>query len=180
MCWGVAAAVCAVETVVWSRNWRARLRLDPPSAPALPAEVPLPPPRTSAAWPSLRRLETAVTAMKRLAPALPPDLADVAAPSLEAARVAYETGQAQAARIAATETALGVVPAAEQESLEAVRAGLLTELDLAATAVEHLLASLTRLIGARAGYDVRGQLSAATAEVVARTHGLAAAARIDR
>ena len=34
----------------------------------------------------------------------------------------------------------------------------------------------TRLIGARSGYDARGQLSAATAEVVARTYGLAAAA----
>jgi hypothetical protein len=35
---------------------------------------------------------------------------------------------------------------------------------------------VTRLIGARAGYDARGQLTAATAEVVARTYGLAAAA----
>jgi hypothetical protein len=180
VCWGVAGTLCAVETAVWSRHWRARQRLDPPSAPTLPAAVPLPPPRTSSAWPALRRLETAVTAIRRLAPALPADLAEVAAPSLDAARVAYETGQVQAARIAAAETALSIVAAAEQEPLHAVRAGLLTELDLAAAAVEHLLASLTRLIGARAGYDARGQLSAATAEVVARTHGLAAAASIDR
>jgi hypothetical protein len=179
-CWGTAAAVCAVETVVWSRHWRTRRRADPPRAPALPAAVPLPPPRTSAAWPALRRLETAVTAIRRLAPALPADLVEVAAPSVEAARVAYETGQAQAAQIAASEAAIEVVAPDEREALQAVRAGLLTELDAAAAAVEHLLASVTRLIGARAGYDARGQLSAATAEVVARTHGLAAAARIDR
>ena len=179
-CWGAAAVVCAVETVVWSRHWRTRTRQDAPLAPALPAAVPLPPPRTSAAWPALRRLETAVTAIRRLAPALPPELAEVAAPSVEAARVAYETGQAQAAQIAASEAALQVVGAGERAPLQAVRAGLLEELDAAAAAVEHLLASVTRLIGARAGYDARGQLSAATAEVVARTHGLAAAARIDR
>lgn len=180
ICWGVATVVCAVETVVWSRLWRARRRLQPPAPPALPAAVPLPPPRTSGAWPDLRRLEAAVTAIRRLAPALPSDLVEVAAPSVEAARLAYETSQAQAAQIAATETALEVVGAGERESLQAVRATLLAELDAAAAAVEHLLASLTRLVGARAGYDARGQLSAATAEVVARTYGLAAAARLDR
>jgi hypothetical protein len=180
LCWATAAVVCGVETVVWSRHWRARTRQQPPAPPALPAAVPLPPPRTSAAWPALRRLETAVTAIRRLAPALPPDLAEVAAPSVEAARVAYETGQAQAAQIAASEAAIEVVPVDERASLLAVRAALLIELDAAAAAVEHLLASATRLIGARAGYDARGQLSAATAEVVARTHGLAAAAGIDR
>jgi hypothetical protein len=117
-----------------------------------------------------------VTAIRRLGPALPADLLEAVQPSVEAARNAYDVGRAQAARIAATEAAIAVVAAAEQEALERVRWQLLEELVHAAEAVEHLLASVTRLIGARSGYDARGQLSAATAEVVARTYGLAAAA----
>ena len=97
---------------------------------------------------------------------------------MQAARAAYDMSRAQAAQIAATESALAVVPAADRAGLEEVRAQLLGELDLAAVAVERLLASCTRLIGARGGYDAAGQLTAATAEVVARTYGLAAAALV--
>jgi hypothetical protein len=174
--WSVACALCALETGVWSRRLVHRRRLQAPAAPQLPQAVPSPPPRTSAAWPALRRLETAVTAIRRLGPALPADLVEAARPSVDAARTAYDVGRAQAAQIAATEAALAVVPVPERPALEEVRAQLLAELDLAAVAVERLLASVTRLIGARSGYDARGQLSAATAEVVARTYGLAAAA----
>ena len=86
-------------------------------------------------------------------------------------------GRAQATQIAATETALTIVaPGRTSPSSTQVRAQLLVELDLAAEAVEHLLTSCTRLIGARSGYDAQGQLTAATAEVVARTYGLRAAA----
>ena len=177
-CWIAATVGCAFETVMWARKFAVRRKTQPPSAPALPQAVPAPPPRTSAAWPALRRVETAVTAMRRLAPALPPDLAEAAAPSLQAARAAYDMSRAQAAQIAAAESALAVVDAADRQSIEQVRAQLLGELDLAAVAVEHLLASCTRLIGARQGYDAAGQLSAATAEVIARTYGLAAAALV--
>jgi hypothetical protein len=177
--WAVAAAGCALEAALWSRQFLVRRRSDPPTAPALPQAVPAPPPRSSAAWPALRRVETAVTAIRRLAPALPADLAEAAAPSVAAARAAYDMGRAQATQIAAAEAALLVVPAADRTSVEQVRARLLDELDLAAVAVERLLTSCTRLIGARSGYlplHAQGQLSAATAEVVARTYGLAAAA----
>jgi hypothetical protein len=176
LCWAVAAVLCAAETGLSLRRLTHRRRLQPPSPPSLPPAVPSPPPRTSASWPALRRLETAVTAIRRLGPALPADLVEAARPSVEAARTAYDVGRAQAAQIAATEAAIAVVPAAEREALERVRGELLEELVLAAEAVERLLASVTRLIGARTGYDARGQLSAATAEVVARTYGLAAAA----
>jgi hypothetical protein len=174
--WSVACALCVLETGLWSRRLASRRRVQPPAAPRLPQPMPSPPPRSSAAWPALRRLETAVTAIRRLGPALPADLLEAVQPSVEAARNAYDVGRAQAARIAATEAAIAVVAAAEQEALERVRWQLLEELVHAAEAVEHLLASVTRLIGARSGYDARGQLSAATAEVVARTYGLAAAA----
>ena len=174
--WSVACALCALETGVWSRRLVLRRRVEPPRAPELPQAVPSPPPRTSASWPALRRLETAVTAMRRLGPALPADLVEAARPALDAAGTAYDVGRAQAAQIAATEAALAVVPTTERAGLEDVRGRLLAELDLAADAVEHLLASVTRLIGTRSGYDARGQLTAATAEVVARTYGLAAAA----
>jgi hypothetical protein len=176
--WIAATAACAVETGLWGRKLLQRRQSAPPAAPALPQAVPAPPPRGSAAWPALRRVESAVTAIRRLAPALPPDLVEAATPSVDAARAAYDMSRAQAAQIAATESALLVVAAGDRASLEEVRAQLLGELDLAADAVEHLLASCTRLIGARAGYDARGQLSAATAEVVARTYGLAAAALV--
>lgn len=177
-CWIAATAACAVETGLWGRKLLQRRQTAPPTAPALPQAVPAPPPRGSTAWPALRRVETAVTAIRRLAPALPADLVEAAAPSVEAARAAYDMSRAQAAQIAATESALLVVPTGDRSSLEEVRGQLLAELDLAAVAVEHLLASCTRLIGARSGYDARGQLSAATAEVVARTYGLAAAALV--
>jgi hypothetical protein len=175
--WAAAGAACAVETGLWSRKLVLRRRSEPPAAPRLPLAVPSPPPRGSSAWPALRRLETAVTAIRRLAPALPSELVEAARPSVEAARAAYDMGRAQATQIAAAEAALGVAPATDRTDLEQVRAQLLHELDLAAVAVEHLLASCTRLIGARSGYDARGQLSAATADVVARTYGLAAAAQ---
>jgi hypothetical protein len=181
VCWILAAVGCLLETALWTRKYVQRRKTEPPAAPALPQAVPAPPPRTSAAWPSLRRVETAVTAMRKLAPALPPDLAEAAAPSVQAARAAYDMSRAQAAQIAATEAALAVVPTGERAAVEEVRAQLLGELDLAAVAVERLLASCTRLIGARSGYlhqQVTGQLSAATAEVVARTYGLAAAALV--
>jgi hypothetical protein len=174
--WSVACALCALETGLWSRRLVHRRGLQPPAAPQLPQAVPSPPPRTSAAWPALRRLETAVTAIRKLGPALPSDLLEAARPSVDAARNAYDVGRAQAAQIAATEAALTVVPVAERAALDEVRRQLLDELDLAADAVERLLSSVTRLIGTRAGYDARGQLSVATAEVVARTYGLAAAA----
>jgi hypothetical protein len=174
--WSVACAVCALETGLSVRRLAQRRGLEPPAPPQLPVPVPAPPPRSSAAWPALHRLDTAVTAIRRLTPALPAHLVEAAGPSVEAARAAYDVGRAQAAQIAATEAALAVVPDADRAGLAAVRTQLLGELDLAAEAVERLLASLTRLIGARSGYDARGQLSAATAEVVARTYGLAAAA----
>lgn len=180
-CWIVAAVGCVLETMLWGRKFARRRVAEPPRAPALPQAVPAPPPRTSAAWPSLRRVETAVTAIRKLAPALPADLAEAAAPSVQAARAAYDMSRAQAAQIAATESALAVVPGADRAAIEQVRAQLLGELELAAVAVERLLASCTRLIGARGGYahpDMAGQLSAATAEVVARTYGLAAAALV--
>ena len=181
VCWIVAAAGSSLEAVLWTRKHAQRRRSAPPDAPALPQAVPAPPPRTSAAWPSLRRVETAVTALRKLAPALPPDLAQAAAPSIQAARAAYDMSRAQAAQIAATESTLAVLPAGERQAIEQVRAQLLGELELAAVAVERLLASCTRLIGARQGYaqpDAAGQLSAATAEVIARTYGLAAAALV--
>ncbi len=178
VCWIVAAAGCLLESALWSRKLVQRRRVAPPTAPVLPQAVPAPPPKTSTAWPALRRVETAVTAMRKLAPALPHDLAEAAAPSITAARSAYDMSRAQAAQIAAAEAALAVVPAGDRGGIEQVRAQLLGELDLAAVAVERLLASCTRLIGARSGYDATGQLSAATAEVVARTYGLAAAASV--
>jgi hypothetical protein len=176
VCWSVAAAACAVEAGLWLRIWATRRRAAPPAAPQLPQAVPAAPPASSAAWPALRRLETAVKAIRKLSPALPPDLAELARPSVDAARAAYEMGQAQAAQIGATETALTLVPPDQRASIEQIRVQLLGELDLAAVAVEHLLTSCTRLIGARSGPEAAGQLSAATAEVVARTYGLRAAA----
>ena len=110
-CWIAATAACALETGLWSRKLVKRRQAAPPTAPALPQAVPAPPPRGSSAWPALRRVETAVTAIRRLAPALPPDLVEVAAPSVEAARAAYDMSRAQAAQIAATEAALLVVAA---------------------------------------------------------------------
>ncbi len=175
-CWSVALVACVAEVGLWFRKLKARRAAPPPTAPQLPQAVPAPPPRTSASWPALRRLESAVTAIRKLLPALPPDIADIARPSVDAARAAYDMGRAQATQIAATETALTIVPLEERSQIEQVRGQLLSELDLAAEAVEHLLTSCTRLIGARSGSDARGQLSAATAEVVARTYGLQAAA----
>lgn len=178
MSWAVAAVGCALEAGAWGRAMVLRSRAEPPAAPALPHAVPSPPPRGSAAWPALRRLEAALTALRRLTPALPAGLAEAAEPSVAAARAAYEVGRAQAAQIAATETALAIISAADRPGLEQVRSQLLAELDLAAAAVEHLLTSATGLIGTASGYDAQSRLSAATAEVVARTYGLRAAALI--
>jgi len=124
------------------------------------AAVPAPPPRGSAAWPALRRLEDARAAMARLLPLVAPAGRDAAE---EAWRCAADNDVAlrwQAARLGAVEPHRGAEPAL----IEPLYAGV--------EAQERLVAGLADLVAASADPHAVLRLQDATDALHALAAGL--------
>lgn len=132
----------------------------PPSPSFTPAAVPAPPPRGSAAWPALGRLEDARTAMARLLPLVAPAGRDAAD---EAWRCAADNDIAlrwQAARLGAVEPHRGVEPALTEPLYAGVEAQ------------ERLVAGLADLVAASADPHAVLRLQDATDALHALAAGL--------
>lgn len=174
---GALSAVSAARSGWLARTARRRAASPVPRAPILPPVLPPPPPPGSAGWPALHRVDGAVDALRRLAGAVPADIAPLLESADEAARDAGDAARSHAARIAAAEGALRTARAgAAGTELRHSIAVLAADLERAAAALENLVATCARLSTGTDGYDPARQLSVATDEVVARTHGLLVAA----
>lgn len=135
----------------------------PPAVPPPPAPVlrlPPAPPRTSAAWPAVRRLEEVRAALARLVPLVAPVGREAAEEAWRAAAEADVALRWQAARLAAVEPHRG----AEPVLLEHLLAGV--------AAQERLVAGLADLVSASADPLATMRLQDATDALHALAMGL--------
>jgi hypothetical protein len=153
--WLVAGAL----SVGAARSWSV-LRSAPP-LPRLALPVAPPPPRGSAAWPYVRRLENARASLARMLPLVTAAGREAAAEAAQAAHDAEGALRWQAARLAAVEPHRGTEP------------DLLGGLEHGVAAQERLVAAVADLVAA--GADPFG--AARLHDAADRLHGLAAGLR---
>lgn len=181
---GLLAVVFGVRSGSSAARARRIARSPLPLTSTLPAAIPAPPPLGSAAWAPLSRIESAATAIRRLARASGP--ASVLASAEGAAVTLADAARLHAARVAALEGARrSLAPPAAAPLTEQVRA-LLRELERGAEAAEDLVAAAAGCVsGGGTGHTpvtleaMASALRSATDEARARAHGLRVAATID-